>query len=101
MVRAGQLQRGILLATQAARGNLDGMSDARMSNALRRIAAAMERIEAVALSPLPPSEAPIGAADAGKFQELTARHAKLKEETTIALSALDAVIARASAGGRN
>lgn len=76
------------------------MSEDRLSSALRRIAAAMERIETVALSPLPQAaeDAP---ADDGKLAELAARHAKLKEETTIALSALDAVIARASAGGRS
>lgn len=77
------------------------MSDARMTNALRRIAAAMERIETVALSPAPQlAEADPNGADEAKLAELTARHAKLKEETTIALSALDAVIARASAASR-
>jgi hypothetical protein len=76
------------------------MSDARMSNALRRIAAAMERIEAVALSP-GPVIAPADSEDAARLAALAERHAKLKEETTIALSALDAVIARASVGGRN
>ena len=102
MVRAGQPQRAILLAADALRGNLAPMSDDRMSNALRRIAAAMERIEAVALSPLPQGPAvETDGADAAKLTELTARHAKLKEETTIALSALDAVIARASAGSRS
>lgn len=79
------------------------MSDARMSNALRRIAAAMERIEAVALSPAPtPAQAvPADSKDAARLAALAERHAKLKEETTIALSALDAVIARASAGARS
>jgi hypothetical protein len=102
MVRAGQPQRAILLAAEAPRGNLAPMSDDRMSNALRRIAAAMERIEAVALSPAPQAAVvETGSGDAEKLTELTARHAKLKEETTIALSALDAVIARASAGSRN
>lgn len=102
MVRAGQPQRAILLAADALRGNLAPMTEARMSNALRRIAAAMERIEAVALSPAPQASAEeAGGEDVAKLAELTARHAKLKEETTIALSALDAVIARASAGSRN
>lgn len=77
------------------------MSEDRLPNALRRIAAAMERIEAVALSPAPQAPAPHTGDDEAKLAELTARHAKLKEETTIALSALDAVIARASAGSRN
>lgn len=76
------------------------MSEDRLSSALRRIATAMERIEAVAVSPLPQTSA-APAADDEKLTELAARHAKLKEETTIALSALDAVIARASAGARS
>lgn len=76
------------------------MSDDQMSNALRRIAAAMERIEAVAVSPAPaPSEVDSEASE--RLNALTEKHAKLREETTIALSALDAVIARASAGARS
>ncbi len=76
------------------------MSDTRMSNALRRIAAAMERIEAIALSPAP-AIPQADSEDAARLAALTEKHAKLKEETTIALSALDAVIARASSGSRS
>ena len=100
MVRAGQPQRAILLAADRPRGNHSDMSDTRLSNALRRIATAMERIETVALSPAP-AVAPADSEDAARLAALAERHAKLKEETTIALSALDAVIARASVGGRN
>lgn len=80
------------------------MSDDRMSNALRRIAAAMERIEAVAVSPAlePPAASPETDSEASeRLNALAEKHAKLREETTIALSALDAVIARASAGARS
>ena len=100
MVRAGQPQRAILLAADRLRGNHSRMSDTRLSNALRRIATAMERIETVALSPTP-AVAPADSEDAARLAALAERHAKLKEETTIALSALDAVIARASVGGRS
>ena len=44
---------------------------------------------------------PAEADAAAELAALSERHAKLKEEAVIALSALDAVIARASAGGRN
>jgi hypothetical protein len=59
----------------------------------------MERIETVALSPAPVMPE-ADDENASRLAALAERHAKLKEETTIALSALDAVIARASVGGR-
>ena len=74
------------------------MSNDRKNNALARISAALQRIEQVAQSPLPTSPAEADAA--AELAALSERHAKLKEEAVIALSALDAVIARASAGGR-
>ena len=75
------------------------MSDQRLNTALGRIAAALDRIEQVADRPLPQTESSdTSAAELGSLQE---RHAKLKEEATIALSALDAVLARASAGARS
>lgn len=75
------------------------MSNDRKNNALARISAALQRIEQVAQSPLPTS--PENADAAAELAALNERHAKLKEEAVIALSALDAVIARASAGGRS
>ena len=75
------------------------MSDQRLNTALGRIAAALDRIEQVADQPLPLAES-----DGTSVAELAAlqeRHSKLKEEATIALSALDAVLARASAGIRS
>ncbi|MFM8541735.1 MAG: hypothetical protein ACKOAM_00470 [Chakrabartia sp.] len=75
------------------------MSNQRLNIALGRIAAALDRIEQVADQPLPLAES-----DGTSFAELAnlqERHAKLKEEATIALSALDAVLARASAGVRS
>ena len=75
------------------------MSDQRLNTALGRIAAALDRIEQVASQPLPPAE--LKDASAAELASLQERHAKLKEEATIALSALDAVLARASAGGRS
>jgi hypothetical protein len=75
------------------------MSDQRLNTALGRIAAALDRIEQVASLPLPLAES-----DGSSVAELAAlqeRHAKLKEEAIIALSALDAVLARASAGARS
>ena len=75
------------------------MSDQRLNTALGRIAAALDRIEQVAGQRLPLAES-----DGTSVAELAAlqeRHAKLKEEATIALSALDAVLARASAGVRS
>ncbi|MEY3703253.1 MAG: hypothetical protein RLZZ561_873 [Pseudomonadota bacterium] len=75
------------------------MSDQRLNTALGRIAAALDRIEQVADRPLPQTESSdTSAAELASLQE---RHAKLKEEATIALSALDAVLARASAGARS
>jgi hypothetical protein len=75
------------------------MSDQRLNIALGRIAAALDRIEQVADQPPPLAES-----DGTSVAELAAlqeRHSKLKEEATIALSALDAVLARASAGVRS
>jgi hypothetical protein len=75
------------------------MSDQRLNTALGRIAAALDRIEQVAGQPLPLAESDgSSVADLAALQE---RHAKLKEEAIIALSALDAVLARASAGARS
>jgi hypothetical protein len=74
------------------------MSNDRKNKALARISAALDRIEQLAERPLPTT--PGDAATAAELAALAERHAKLKEEATIALSALDAVIARASAGGR-
>jgi len=90
-----------LLAALAGHGNLGGMSDDRFSSALKRIAAALDRIEAVAATPLPSAPA-TNDNNAAELAALTERHAKLREEATIALSALDAVITRAaSSGGQN
>lgn len=75
------------------------MSDQRLNTALGRIAAALDRIEQVADQPLPLAES--DSTSVAEFANLQERHAKLKEEATIALSALDAVLARASAGGRS
>lgn len=75
------------------------MSNDRKNNALARIAAALERL--TTLADTPNSGHSDAAATEAELAALSARHAKLKEEATIALSALDAVIARASAGGRS
>lgn len=75
------------------------MSNDRKNNALARIAAALERLTSLADAPI--SGHSDAAATQVELAALSARHAKLKEEATIALSALDAVIARASAGGRS
>lgn len=75
------------------------MSNDRKNNALARIAAALDRLDTLADAPI--SGSSDAAATAAELAALSARHAKLKEEATIALSALDAVIARASAGGRS
>ena len=75
------------------------MSDQRLNTALGRIAAALDRIEKVAARPLPAAE--LDNTSVAELAVLQERHAKLKEEATIALSALDAVLARASAGARS
>lgn len=75
------------------------MSDQRLNTALGRIAAALDRIEQVADQPLPLAES--DGTSVAELANLKERHAKLKEEATIALSALDAVLARASAGVRS
>ena len=75
------------------------MSDQRLNTALGRIAAALDRIEQVAGRPLPDAE--LDNTSVAELAALQERHAKLKEEATIALSALDAVLARASAGARS
>lgn len=75
------------------------MSDQRLNTALGRIAAALDRIEQVAGQPLPLAES--DGTSIAELANLQERHAKLKEEATIALSALDAVLARASAGARS
>lgn len=75
------------------------MSDQCLHTALSRIAAALDRIEQVASQPLPLAEP--HETSATELASLQERHAKLKEEATIALSALDAVLARASAGARS
>ncbi|MFM7027445.1 MAG: hypothetical protein ACKOXK_02060 [Chakrabartia sp.] len=74
------------------------MSNDRKNKALARIADALHRLDTLAESPSP-AGSDTGAA--AELADLAARHAKLKEEATIALSALDAVIARTAAGGRN
>ena len=74
------------------------MSDQRLNTALGRIAAALDRIEQVAGRRLPDAE--LDNTSVAELAVLQERHAKLKEEATIALSALDAVLARASAGAR-
>lgn len=74
------------------------MSNDPKNKALARIAAALDRIERYADTPVATPVADDGSAAA--LAALEERHAKLKEEATIALSALDAVIARASAGVR-
>jgi predicted phage gp36 major capsid-like protein len=94
-----------LLAAIVRHGNLKYMANDRISSALQRIAAALDRIDAVAGTP-PPSTASGGDAindnSAAELAALAERHAKLREEATIALSALDAVITRAaSSGGHN
>jgi len=75
------------------------MSDQRLNTALGRIAAALDRIEQVAGRRLPDAE--LDNTSVAELAVLQERHAKLKEESTIALSALDAVLARASAGARS
>lgn len=73
------------------------MSNDRKTKALARIAAAMSQLESLSNRPLP------AAADAGmadEFAALSARHAKLKEEAALALTALESVIARAANGGQ-
>jgi len=75
------------------------MSDQRPNTALGRIAAALDRIEQVAGRRLPDAE--LDNTSVAELAVLQERHAKLKEEATIALSALDAVLARASAGARS
>jgi hypothetical protein len=75
------------------------MSDQRLNTALGRIAAALDRIEQVAGRRLPDAE--LDNTSVAELAVLQERHAKLKEEATIALSALDAVLARASAGARS
>jgi hypothetical protein len=75
------------------------MSDQRLNTALGRIAAALDRIEQVADQPLPLAES--DGTSVAELANLQERHAKLKDEATIALSALDAVLARASAGVRS
>lgn len=74
------------------------MSNDRKNKALARIAAALDRLESLADSALPTAAMDDGSAE--QLAALSQRHAKLKEEATIALSALDAVIARASVGAR-
>jgi hypothetical protein len=75
------------------------MSDQRLNTALGRIAAALDRIEQVAGQPLPLADPDkTSVAELAILQE---RHSKLKEEARIALSALDAVLARASARARS
>lgn len=74
------------------------MSNDRKNKALARIADALHRLDSLADSPLPAGP---DAETAAELADLAARHAKLKEEASIALSALDAVIARAAAGGRS
>lgn len=97
----GQPQRPILLATVARHGNLGAMSNDRFSSALKRIAAALDRIDAVAAAPLPSAPATNDNSGA-ELKALSERHARLREEATIALSALDAVITRsASTGGQS
>jgi len=75
------------------------MSDQRLNTALGRIAAALDRIEQVAGRRRPDAE--LDNTSVAELAVLQERHAKLKEEATIALSALDAVLARASAGARS
>ena len=75
------------------------MSDQRLNTALGRIAAELDRIEQVAGRRLPDAE--LDNTSVAELAVLQERHAKLKEEATIALSALDAVLARASAGARS
>ena len=75
------------------------MSDQRLNTALGRIAAALDRIEQVAGRRLPDAE--LDNTSVAELAVLQERHAKLKEEATMALSALDAVLARASAGARS
>ena len=75
------------------------MSDQRLNTALGRIAAALDRIEQVAGRRL--ADAELDNTSVAELAVLQERHAKLKEEATIALSALDAVLARASAGARS
>lgn len=75
------------------------MSDQRLNTALGRIAAALDRIEQVAGRRLPDAE--LDNTSVAELAVLQERHAKLKEEAIIALSALDAVLARASAGARS
>jgi predicted aminopeptidase len=75
------------------------MSIDRKNNALARIAAALDRLDTLANTPI--SGTSDAESTAAELAALAERHAKLKEEATIALSALDAVIARASAGGRS
>lgn len=75
------------------------MSNDRKNSALARIAAALEQLTTLADTPIS-GHSDVAATEA-ELAALSARHAKLKEEATIALSALDAVIARASAGGRS